>query len=49
MRIAIGGFRHEPKIGVFGEECPEALAGHRFVVGDEDFHVIVRPYPMARS
>lgn len=33
-------------VHMIGEERAQALTGHRFVVCDKDFHVIVRPDPM---
>jgi hypothetical protein len=48
--VAIAGFRDQVQAGLLGEERAEALACHGFVVGDEDFHVIVWPgIAMGRS
>ena len=44
----VAGFRHQLHVGMLGEQCAKTLARQRFVIGDEDFHVIVRPGPMAR-
>jgi len=48
--FAIAGLPDQFQAGLLGEERAEALAGHGFVVGDEDFHVIVWPgIAMGRS